>query len=94
VSGGKVDVLSVLGTAHARLNRAGETAPSHNERQACCDSAAALFKAAAAVAELIEAARGCMDCELAGMACVGSMAPAEDALGKLQAALACVGGAK
>jgi len=51
------------------------------------------FVSRAAVAELIEAARECMDCDLAGIVCVGSMAPAEHALGKLQAALARIDGA-
>lgn len=44
--------------------------------------------------ELAAAAREVLDTELGEMACEGSMAPAEDALGKLRAALAKLDGGK
>jgi len=42
----------------------------------------------AAAPELLAAAQECMDCELGDMACVGSTAPAENALGLLKDAIA------
>lgn len=72
----KVDVRAVL---RAEIERAGDEAYPVGR---------ALIAADAAVAELIEAAKDCQDSELGDMACLGSMAPCENALGRLFAALA------
>lgn len=52
------------------------------------DRSVANARLIAAAPDLLAAAQECMDCELGDMACVGSMAPAEHALGLLQAAIA------
>jgi len=72
----KVDVLAVMDRACTTLNDEGLFNPGDD-----------LCKARRAVAKLIEAANQCMECELGDMACVGSYAPAEHALGLLQSAL-------
>lgn len=85
----KVDVLAVLDLAYRHLNGGGDTLTATEFGQAH----AGMKEVRAAVAELIEAARECLDTELGEMACLGSVAPCEDALGKLKAAIARVGGA-
>lgn len=55
---------------------------------------AEMLAARSAVAKLIKAANECKATELSGMACIGSMAPCEHALGALFAALANIGETK
>lgn len=75
--------IAVLST-----RRASATAHERNLTQARADGR--LIEAAP---NLLAAALECMDCELGDMACIGSMAPAEHALGLLQAAVALAVGA-
>lgn len=78
------DICSIEGTTDS-----GEpiywTVATCNSKRDECDANAKLISAAP---DFLQAAIECMDTELGDMACIGSSAPAEHALGLLKAAIA------
>jgi hypothetical protein len=73
----RIDVRGVIATVIADHRASGDTGMVEN-----------LLEADARLAELFAAAKECKDTELGEMACIGSHAPCEHALGLLFATLA------